>query len=135
MLTAAPVSIEVTLRGGEGADGSLRYEPGDDVWGTVQVTPNADVECQHLYIRLQWHTEGRGTRDEGKIGELDVFQGTLSAGVPSAYEFRFTLPREPWSYAGQYINIVWEIAVRLDLPMARDPERGQRFIMAPRREE
>ena len=106
MMPLPSVSIDVTLQGGEGADGMLRYEPGDDVWGTVQVTPNADLECHHLYIRLQWHTEGRGTRDQGKLGELDVFQGTLSAGVSSAHEFRFTLPHEPWSYAGHYINII-----------------------------
>jgi len=74
----------------------------------VQLIPDSgNLNCKHIFIRLQWHTEGRGDRDQQRITQLDVFQGTLQARIPTTYDFAFILPRQPWSYAGYYVNIVW----------------------------
>jgi hypothetical protein len=126
-----PAQIHVNFQGGRLEEGFPCYEPGAPISGTVDVRPVSDLKCNHLYVRLQWHTEGRATRDEGKAGELDVYQGPLSAGLPVSYSYRFVLPREPWSYTGHYVNIVWEVFVELDIPWAGNARHGQRFVMAP----
>jgi len=129
----AKADIQIELRGGEVEGGLMRFEPGASLQGTLQVTPEGDIRCNHLYVRLQWRTEGRGDRDEQRVAEVDVFQGTLQAGMPSSDGFHFTLPREPWSYAGHYINIIWEIAVIFSIPLSPDLRYHQPFILAPRR--
>jgi len=72
----ADAIIQFTLRGGE--DEARAFEPGQRVRGTVQLIPDSgNLNCKHIFIRLQWHTEGRG-RDQQRITQLDVFQGTTS---------------------------------------------------------
>jgi hypothetical protein len=107
------------------------FRPGDFIQGSVQVTSSEDLNCRHLFARLRWLTEGRGDTDRGLAGEEDLFQGELRAGVPFYQRFHFTAPGEPWSYSGHYVNIVWEVEVSIDLPMARDPRSSARFILAP----
>ena len=80
---------------------------------------------------LRWHTEGRGDRDRAVIEDLDLFQGILRAGSPIFYSFHFKLPEHPWSYAGHYVNIVWEIETSIDLALARDPQATHPFVLAP----
>jgi len=126
-----PAQIHVTLEGGRFESGAWHYLPGQPVSGTVEVRPLGNLKCNHLYVRLQWHTEGRGTRDEGRIGELDVFQGQLSAGLNTSYPFHMVLPQEPWSYAGHYVNIVWEVFVEIDVPWAVNARHSQPLVMAP----
>lgn len=111
------------------------YRPGDSINGTVTVFPDEDVNCKHLLIQLAWHTEGRGTRFEKKIDETDVFQGQLSGSMPRNFDFRFEIPKEPWSYEGTYINIVWEIVAKIDVSWARDPKDSVQFVVAPHRQE
>ena len=127
-------TFDVRLTGGE-IEGELRrYAPRDEVAGTVVIIADREILCEHLWVRLHWHTEGRGNRDEGTIGEVDIFQGTLSPGLPISQDFRFELPPSPWSYAGRYISIVWAIQVTVDIPMARDQIHYEPFIVAPRRQ-
>ena len=130
----ARAEIEITLRGGRQEGNVLHYEPGEVLQGSVQVTPDSDINCKHLYARLIWRTEGRGDTDKGKAAELDLFQGQLRAGTPTYHTFHFTLPQEPWSYAGYYINIIWEVEAVVDVPWAVDPKQSQPFVLAPTRE-
>ena len=60
-------------------------------------------------------------------------EGPLAANVSIRHDFNFGLPREPWSYAGHYVSIIWEIAVVVDIPLATDINAQQPFILAPRR--
>jgi hypothetical protein len=127
----AEAQIGVHIRGGQAGRGLRIFAPGETVRGSVTVTPVNSFTCNHLYIRLQWHTEGRGDRDEKNVAEADVFQGELRASVPTTYEFAFTLPNEPWSYAGHYVNIIWGIAVEIDVSWAKDPTFKEPFVLAP----
>ena len=127
----APADIQLTLDGGENAGDWRRYEPGGEVSGAASITPASDIRCNHLYARLAWHTEGRGDRDTGKAAEVDLFQGMLPAGQTRTFSFQFRAPKEPWSYSGHYINIVWEVVVEIDVPMALDVRRAERFILFP----
>jgi hypothetical protein len=129
----ARANFQITLDGGEYDGNWLRFEPGSSVQGSVQIVPDSDLRANHVWIRLQWHTEGRGDRDQGRVAEIDAFQGVLTAQTPVRYGFNFALPREPWSYAGHYINIVWEVVAEIDVPMAPDLRQSQLFILAPSR--
>lgn len=108
-----------------------RYLPGETITGFVDVTTGQDVNCKHLYIRMAWHTEGRGDKDRQMLSEMDVFQGTLYANSPQRFLFTFFAPREPWSYAGKLINIVWAVEVDVDVPWKINPRHEQAFILAP----
>jgi hypothetical protein len=131
----ASADIRFTLSGGEAAGGLMRFEPEGMLQGSVQVVPQEDIRCNAVRIRLQWHTEGRGTRDEGIAAEIPMApQGTLQARVPLSQQFNIILPKAPWSYAGHYINIVWELKVTIDIPMASDLNATQAFILAPGRD-
>ena len=129
----ADTDIRITLRDAEMMDGMPHYEPGSAITGDVVLTTNGAINCRGVYLRLQWHTEGRGDRDEQKIQEVVLNNGALSSNATLRQNFRFDLPREPWSFAGHYINIIWEIDVVIDLPMAADIHKTQPFVLAPHR--
>ncbi len=126
----AKADIELTLRGGEQQGEYLRFQPGETMQGSVQVTPQGDMNCRHLFVRLVWQTEGRGDRDRGVAAEMDLYQGQLPAGTPRMHSFHFRLPDGPWSYAGYYINIIWHVEASIDLAMAIDPKAAKPFILA-----
>jgi hypothetical protein len=125
------ITFGVTLREGTNEGGILRYEPGSTISGLAQLIPNEDVNARGVTVRLQWRTEGRGDLNSATIGQTDIWQGNLVKGRPVPGEFRFQLPLQPWSYSGHYINIVWEIVVFVDVPLASDPKFLQPFVMRP----
>lgn len=127
----AKADIQIGLRNAANESGVLRFRPAEFVQGTIIVIPDSEVKCNHLYARLEWHTEGRGTQFRQKIQEIDVFQGTLQANMPRSFEFDFQLPEEPWSYEGHYISIVWAIGVQLDVPWGRDVKAEEPFVLRP----
>lgn len=127
----ANAEIEISFRNDENAYGMPLYRPGSMVRGSVMIYPDEDVKCSHLYVRLLWHTEGRGTRYSETMEEQDLFQGEIKQGFPTSYDFLFTLPDQPWSYEGHYISIVWAIEVQIDVPWARDPKEVEHFVMEP----
>lgn len=112
------------------ADGAHMH-PGETLRGTVTVIPDKDLDCKHFYVRLLWHTEGRGTRYLATIEELDVFQGRLQQGFPTSFEFTFVLPDEPWSFEGHYVSVVWKVQAQIDLSWSRDPQEERPFILRP----
>ena len=122
--------IEITIRGGDEVGGVRKFKPGDVIQGSIQITPDSDLNCKHIFVRALWHTEGRGDKDEGIGAEQDVFQGELRTGTPAHYRYHLKLPQEPWSYAGRYVNIIWEVEASIDLAWARDPKNAERIIMA-----
>ena len=107
------------------------FSPREELRGTATITPHKNLKCRHLYVQLEWHTEGRGTRDAFKVSEVDVYQGELMQGVPTYHDFAFILPDGPWSYSGHYITIVWEVVVSMDLPRTKDPTGRIPFILSP----
>ena len=127
----AKADFEITIRGGEVEGEFQRFRPGETMQGSIQVMPQGDMNCRHLFARLVWQTEGRGDRDRGVVEELDLYQGQLRAGTSMHHSFHFRLPQEPWSYAGYYINIIWHVEVSIDLAMTIDPKATKPFILAP----
>jgi hypothetical protein len=127
----AHAQIEITFDDVEEKGGVPSLDPKQILKGSVQVTPDKDIDCRHLYARLNWHTEGRGNRDEGTAIKLDLYQGALRAGIPSHHAFQFPIPASPWSYSGRYVSIVWELKITIDIPWKSDPVLRVPLIMAP----
>ena len=125
------VIFELEIRGGEIEGEISRFRPGEVLQGSVRIVPETELNARHVYVRLKWRTEGRGDRDEGVISVQDIHQGVMRAETPLYHSFHFKLPDHPWSYAGHYVNIVWEIEALIDLPLARDPRDQKAFILAP----
>jgi hypothetical protein len=112
------------------ADGPI-YRPGDEIVGTVVIDVPEELKCDHLYVRLVWHTAGRGTRFQRVVTEKDVHQGALRTFVPATYQFRFRAPSDPWSYEGHYVSVVWKVAVQIDVPWAKDVHAEQMIWIEP----
>ena len=129
----AKADIQIDLRNGIEAFGTRRFRPAEFVEGMVTIIPDSEVKCNHLYVRLEWYTEGRGTQFRQKVAEVDLFQGNLTANMPQSYNFNFQLPEEPWSYEGHYISTVWAIGVQLDVPWGRDIKGEAQFLLQPER--
>lgn len=125
----AKVDFELTLQGEDQIEEHARFAPGSELQGTVVVYPDEDVNCKHLFARLVWHTAGRGTRYSETAVETDLYQGTLMGGMPRAFDFSFALPRQPWSYEGHYVSIVWKVQIQIDVPWATDPKTEQAFVL------
>ena len=127
------VDFQWNVQGGEATMGKeVRFDPGATVEGAVTVTPQSDIQCNGIKIRLEWHTEGRGDRDRKVVDEMIAFQGVLPGGQPAVLAFRLTLPDQPWSYTGHYINILWEIVADVDLPLAINPKSRYPILLRPR---
>lgn len=129
----ASADIQITVSGGGSIGGMMRFDPGGVMQGAVQVAPRDNINCKAAVVRIGWHTEGRGDRDSATVAEIPIVQGGLTANTPVYQQFNVILPREPWSYAGHYINIIWEVKVTIDIPLAPDINAVQPFVLAPRR--
>jgi hypothetical protein len=127
----ADIDLELALQGGEVTDGRRRYEPGSTVHGWMRLTPREDVNCRRVLARLAWHTEGRGDGDGDCVAEVELAEGDLTANTSVIQEFNLTVPSEPWSYAGHYINVIWEVIVVVDTPFARDVLGKEPIVVAP----
>jgi hypothetical protein len=130
----ASADIRISISGGDVISGNLmRFEPGNTIQCSVNLTPQENIKCNKVVARVMWHTEGRGDRDEGVAVEIPIApQGTLEANRLIQQQFNVVLPKQPWSYAGYYVNIVWELKVSIDIPFASDINASQPFVLAPR---
>lgn len=134
----ADVDIELVLQGGEIEDARRCYAPGSTVEGWTRLTPHGAIECRRVVARLEWQTAGRGASDQKCVDEIELWSGRLSG--PLVREFALTVPQQPWSYTGHYINVWWRVLVLLDaVPvdlsdmLAAEPSRDELIVVAPRR--
>jgi hypothetical protein len=86
-----------------------------------------------VLARLEWHTEGRGDRDRDRVAEIGLAGAELTANSTVIRDFTLSVPNDPWSYAGHYVNIIWEVIVVADIPLARDVIRKEPIVVAPHR--
>jgi hypothetical protein len=130
----ASADIRISLSGGDVMTGNLmRFAPGGTMSCSIQLTPQENIRCKRVVAQVMWHTEGRGDRDQGTVVEVPIApEGTLEPGRPLFQQFNIVLPNEPWSYAGYYINIIWELRVIIDIPFSTDINANQPFVLAPR---
>jgi hypothetical protein len=100
-------------------DDETAFLPGGEVQGTVRW--RLDASSRHLELALFWYTAGKGTRDVGVVETLKFSdQATLGS-----KDFKFTLPRGPYSFSGRLISLIWA----LELTCMPDSETVRREII------
>ena len=131
----ADIKFGFDLRGGEDIGGVLRFEPGSHLEGVAQVLPGEPINYRKIVVRVGWHTEGKGSSEQLIVGEVPFPQppGQLAPNVPLSQPFAIDLPRDPWSFAGHLITIVWTVRVFIDVPLGENIVGIANFILAPRR--
>lgn len=127
----AKADFDIQLLDGEPSGTTTLYHPGDLIRGQVVIFTDEDVKCKNIHARLIWYTEGRGTRYQEMIMEKHLFQGVLKAGFPNPFDFAFDLPRDPWSYEGHYVSVVWAVQIDIDVPWGKDIIENKPFLLRP----
>lgn len=118
--------------GGERSDFVMteNYVSEETITGRVIVDVPEPITCRNITLIVGWRTEGRGDLDRDSFYERQLDAGELKVGV-STYDFSCQLPDGPISYAGHYINIIWEAAARIDLAWKIDPKTAREFYLLP----
>lgn len=78
------------------------FQPGEEVSGRVIWSGGDKVES--AFLRLFWHTSGKGDRDY-HIEAEEKFGGSSAGSQP----FRFLLPEGPYSFSGKLISLIWAL--------------------------
>ncbi len=106
--------------------GPRGYRPGETIGG--RVTWQVDEAPQSAELRLFWYTSGKGTQDVENIDTV-VFE---TPRMNDDRTFSLTLPRQPYSFSGKLISLVW--ALELIVEPGSNVER-QEFVMSASGEE
>lgn len=84
-------------------DGQRVFAPGAEVAGSARWELPEDP--RRVEVRLGWHTEGKGDRDEDVVA-----RDTLDApGRQDWRPFRLRLPDGPYSFSGKLIRLTWSL--------------------------
>ncbi len=109
-------TLRIDISGGR--DG---FKAGASIDG--RVTWQVDQPPQSAELRLFWYTSGKGTQDVEAVDSI-VFPAPQ---LNDDRSFRFTLPRQPYSFSGQLISLVW--ALELIVEPGSNVTREQ-FVMS-----
>jgi hypothetical protein len=123
--------MSILIENGNDLQGMKQFEPGTSLTGRVDLMLDGDINCRSLEVWVEWHTHGRGDRDTGKFQPLVLHEGKLLRSSSSYFPFTLALPHEPWSYAGHYINILWLVMAKIDIPRASDINAEVPFVLRP----
>ena len=85
------------------AGGRTAYRPGEPLSG--RVAWRIDDEPKSAELRLFWYTSGKGTQDVGVVNTMTF----ASPRMDDHRDFTFPLPREPYSFSGKLISLIWAI--------------------------
>lgn len=107
------------------------YHPGERVRGTLEVHVDDDVKCNGLKVGLRWRTHGKGNSVHEEIVSQTLFEGQWQAGTVWSGPFELELPAGPYTYHGHYLNVVWEVFARADIPWAIDPKTTHEIALRP----
>lgn len=93
----------------------LVLEPGQIVYGRVEVEVLEDVEFREAQVRFLWHTEGKGNRVSGESGTETLARGgKWLAGTTHGFSFQIAAPNGPLTYRGKILKVLWSLEARLD---------------------
>jgi len=98
------------------------FKPGQKIAG--RVTWQVDQAPTSAELRLFWYTSGKGTQDVGTIEAVPFPAPQLN----DDRTFSLTLPREPYSFSGQLISVVW--ALELLVEPGSNVQRQDFFVSA-----
>jgi len=102
--------------------GRTTHRPGEPLSG--RVTWRVERQPTAAELRLFWYTSGKGTEDVGVVETL-----SFAAPRPEDHrDFTLPLPREPYSFSGRLISLIW--AIELIVEPGGHVER-QEFVLSP----
>ncbi len=81
------------------------YRPGEELSGYASWL--FEKVPKKLDIRLFWYTQGKGTEDALIVKSIPV--DPLSR--QGSQEFRFPLPKAPYSFSGRLISLIWAVEI------------------------
>ena len=90
--------LRIDISGGERG-----YRPGETISG--RVTWQVDEPPQSAELRLFWYTSGKGTQDVENIDTANFHAPQMN----DDRLFSFALPRQPFSFSGKLISLVWAL--------------------------
>lgn len=111
--------IVVRFQGQEGVP-VPRYAPGQTLLGVVHVDVARPMNVRGVDIELKWETQGKGDRDTATVDRDRVAVSTITPENPLQHPFAFDAPLLPWTYAGELIQVVWALSVKIDVDAALD---------------
>jgi hypothetical protein len=85
------------------AGGRTTYRPGDVLSGRASWRVEDDPTSAELSVF--WYTSGKGTQDVGVVQRMDL----AAPRRQEQRDFTLPLPREPYSFSGKLISIVWAV--------------------------
>jgi hypothetical protein len=85
------------------AGGRSSFKPGEPLSG--RVTWRVGDQPKSAELRLFWYTSGKGTQDVGLVDSTTF----ASPRMDDHRDFTFALPREPYSFSGTLISLIWAI--------------------------
>jgi hypothetical protein len=85
------------------ADGRTKCRPGEPLSGRVRW--RVDEQPTSAEVRLFWYTSGKGTQDVGVVDTMTF----ASPRMDDHRDFTLPMPREPYSFSGTLISLIWAI--------------------------
>jgi hypothetical protein len=108
------------------------YKLGEAVTGKIQVFANDGFHCRKITLICAWRTQGRGNRASGGEEGMVFAEGEkFQAGDMREFPFRFSALRGPVSYQGHHLNVEWHLRAQVDIPLAVDVIKEEKFVLAP----
>lgn len=104
------------------AGGRTAFKPGEPISG--QVSWRVDGQPTSAEVRLFWYTSGKGTQDVGVVATTEL----PSPGPIGQRDFSLPLPREPYSFSGTLISLVWAIEL---IVQPGDHVDRREFVLSP----
>ena len=85
------------------ADDRTSFKPGEPLSG--RVAWRVEDQPTSAELRVFWYTSGKGTQDIGVVTTLPF----ASPRAEDQRDFTLPLPREPYSFSGTLISLIWAI--------------------------
>jgi sporulation-control protein spo0M len=102
---------------------------GDHVRGHVEWI-SSGKEPRKIEVVCRWRIAGSGNKLT-EVVETEV-EENIAARSQITIPFDFPIPLQPLTYDGKQFNVVWEIAVNVDLPFAFDEQETKVFTVRAR---
>lgn len=104
------------------------YRPGETITARILVSAPRAIKCKQLTAKLRFFAHGSGNAHQKVVEEKALYAGEFSPGQHE-YTVQFVLPYGPYSYAGHYMNLDWEVQAYLDIPWALDKKGATQFSL------
>jgi hypothetical protein len=108
------------------------YKLGEAIAGKIQVLAHEAFHCRKITLVCAWRTQGRGNKPSGgEEGMVFAEDAKFQSGEVREYPFAFSARRGPVSYQGHDLSVEWYLRAQIDIPVAVDVIKEEKFMLAP----